>query len=42
MMNTLNWLQNWYLENCNGVWEHSYRLSQLKKREMKKIGSIVL
>ncbi|OAX48412.1 hypothetical protein gpAD87_09590 [Paenibacillus sp. AD87] len=24
MMNTLKWLQNWYLENCNGDWEHSY------------------
>lgn len=23
-MNTLKWLQNWYLENCNGDWEHSY------------------
>ncbi|WP_338708672.1 MULTISPECIES: Imm53 family immunity protein [Paenibacillus] len=24
MMNTLKWLQNWYHENCNGDWEHSY------------------
>ncbi|WP_231952490.1 immunity 53 family protein [Paenibacillus sp. AD87] len=24
MMNTLTWLQNWYYENCNGDWEHSY------------------
>ncbi|QOS79565.1 hypothetical protein JNUCC31_00955 [Paenibacillus sp. JNUCC31] len=23
MMKTLNWLLNWYLENCNGDWEHS-------------------
>lgn len=23
-MNTLKWLQNWYYENCNGNWEHSY------------------
>ncbi|MFB8377827.1 immunity 53 family protein [Paenibacillus taichungensis] len=23
-MNTLKWLQNWYYENCNGDWEHSY------------------
>lgn len=23
-MNTLKWLQGWYLEQCDGDWEHSY------------------
>ncbi|RJG26729.1 immunity 53 family protein [Paenibacillus thiaminolyticus] len=23
-METLKWLQNWYYQNCNGDWEHSY------------------
>lgn len=24
MENTLEWLQNWYLSQCNGDWEHEY------------------
>ena len=23
-MNILNWLEKWYLKNCNGDWEHSF------------------
>jgi hypothetical protein len=23
-MNTLNWLESWYRQNCDGEWEHSY------------------
>jgi hypothetical protein len=23
-MNILKWIQNWYLENCDGDWEHCY------------------
>ncbi len=23
-MDTLNWIQSWYYENCDGDWEHSY------------------
>jgi hypothetical protein len=23
-MNALKWLENWYLGNCDGDWEHSY------------------
>ena len=26
-MNTLNWLQNWYNQNCDGDWEHQYGVS---------------
>lgn len=24
MMDTLRWLQDWYSQNCNGDWEHSF------------------
>lgn len=24
MDNTIGWLQQWYLDNCNGDWEHTY------------------
>lgn len=23
-MSTLNWLENWYKNNCDGYWEHQY------------------
>ncbi|UNK19705.1 immunity 53 family protein [Paenibacillus sp. N3/727] len=23
-MDTLQWVQNWYYQNCNGDWEHTY------------------
>ena len=23
-MNELKWIQNWYLQNCDGDWEHCY------------------
>lgn len=23
-MNTIEWLENWYLNNCNDDWEHCY------------------
>lgn len=23
-MNTLKWLQEWYIQNCDGDWEHCY------------------
>lgn len=26
-MNMLEWIQNWYLSNCDGDWEHSYGLN---------------
>ena len=26
-MADIEWLQNWYLQNCNGTWEHEYGLA---------------
>jgi hypothetical protein len=26
-MNTLSWLQDWYIRHCDGVWEHSWGIS---------------
>ncbi len=26
-MSDLDWLQNWYLQTCNGDWEHQYGMS---------------
>lgn len=26
-INTLSWLEKWYLCNCNGDWEHSYGIT---------------
>lgn len=23
-MNNISWLEKWYKQNCNGIWEHSY------------------
>lgn len=27
MNDAIEWLQDWYLSNCNGDWEHSYGVS---------------
>lgn len=27
MTNLLTWLENWYLSNCDGDWEHDYGIS---------------
>ncbi len=26
-MDTINWLQDWYKQNCDGDWEHSYGIN---------------
>lgn len=25
--NVIKWLQDWYFENCNGDWEHTYGIT---------------
>lgn len=27
VLNGLKWIQNWYLENCDGDWEHCYGIN---------------
>jgi hypothetical protein len=27
LMDTINWLQDWYKQNCDGDWEHSYGIN---------------